>query len=61
MEADRKTMPGDTNMVPGPHFQEKTTYKVRSKVRFLGTNIFYSLELVNVIYIPMVVVFSQAG
>ncbi|KAG7965841.1 hypothetical protein I3843_08G020600 [Carya illinoinensis] len=32
MEADRKTMPGDTNMVPGPHFQEKTTYKVRSKV-----------------------------
>ncbi|XP_041022450.1 uncharacterized protein LOC121263557 isoform X3 [Juglans microcarpa x Juglans regia] len=32
MEADRKTMPGDTNMVLGPHFQEKTTYKVGSKV-----------------------------
>ncbi|XP_018836220.1 uncharacterized protein LOC109002785 isoform X1 [Juglans regia] len=32
MEADRKTMLGDTNMVPGPHFQEKTTYKVGSKV-----------------------------
>lgn len=43
MEADRKAMPGDINMVPGPHFQEKITYKVGSKVVFLVTSICYSL------------------
>jgi centromere protein O len=32
MEADRKAMPGDTNIGSGPHFQERITYKVGSKV-----------------------------
>jgi hypothetical protein len=35
MEADRKAMPGDTNIGSGPHFQERITYKVGSKVIFL--------------------------
>ncbi|KAH7524270.1 hypothetical protein FEM48_Zijuj06G0101600 [Ziziphus jujuba var. spinosa] len=32
MEADRKAMPGDANILAAPHFQEKITYKVGSKV-----------------------------
>uniref|UniRef100_A0A2P2KT27 Centromere protein O n=1 Tax=Rhizophora mucronata TaxID=61149 RepID=A0A2P2KT27_RHIMU len=32
MEADRKAMSGDTNMMPSHHFEEKITYKVGSKV-----------------------------
>nr|XP_023887985.1 uncharacterized protein LOC112000107 [Quercus suber]POE66768.1 hypothetical protein CFP56_63911 [Quercus suber] len=32
MEADRKAMPVDSNIVSGPHFQERITYKVGSKV-----------------------------
>ncbi|XP_038711399.1 uncharacterized protein LOC120005686 isoform X2 [Tripterygium wilfordii] len=32
MEADKKAMSGDSNMMPGPHFQEKITYKVGNKV-----------------------------
>lgn len=34
MEADRKAMPGDTNMSAATHFQEKTTYIFGSKVIF---------------------------
>lgn len=34
MEADRKAMPGDANILAAPHFQEKITYKVGSKVIF---------------------------
>lgn len=34
MEADRKAMPVDSNIVSGPHFQERITYKVGSKVIF---------------------------
>ncbi|KAK4558756.1 hypothetical protein RGQ29_008148 [Quercus rubra] len=32
MEADRKAMPVDSNIVSAPHFQERITYKVGSKV-----------------------------
>ncbi|XP_010246701.1 PREDICTED: centromere protein O isoform X2 [Nelumbo nucifera] len=32
MEADRKSMPGDTSMLPDPHFHGKTTYRVGNKV-----------------------------
>lgn len=32
MEADRKALPGDANIAPVPHFLEKITYKVGSKV-----------------------------
>lgn len=35
MELDRKAMPGDANMSSGPHFQERITYKVGSKVIIL--------------------------
>jgi len=34
MEADRKAMPVDSNIVSAPHFQERITYKVGSKVIF---------------------------
>ncbi|GMN39829.1 hypothetical protein TIFTF001_009065 [Ficus carica] len=32
MEVDRKAMPGDVNMLAGPHVQEKITYKAGSKL-----------------------------
>ncbi|KAH7837729.1 hypothetical protein Vadar_017329 [Vaccinium darrowii] len=32
MEAERKAMPGDTDILPGLHFHEKITYKVGTKV-----------------------------
>lgn len=35
MEVDRKAMPGDVNMLAGPHVQEKITYKAGSKVIIL--------------------------
>jgi hypothetical protein len=50
MEADRKALPGDANIAPGPHFQEKITYKVGSKVIFLVNKIFYLPELARMTY-----------
>ena len=41
MEVDRKAMPGDANMLAGPHVQEKITYKAGSKVIILE---FLSIE-----------------
>lgn len=34
MEVDRKAMVRDVNMLQGPHFQERITYKVGDKVIF---------------------------
>lgn len=36
MEAERKAMPGDTDILPGLHFHEKITYKVGTKVSIIG-------------------------
>lgn len=35
MEAERKAMPGDTDILPGLHFHEKITYKVGTKVSII--------------------------
>lgn len=61
MEADRKALPGDANIAPVPHFLEKITYKVGSKVIFLVNEIFYSLELAKVTYKMMVNVMCAHG
>lgn len=37
MEADRKAVPGEANVLAGPHVQEKITYKVGNKVLIPGT------------------------
>jgi len=34
MEADRKSMAGDTTISSGTYIQEKITYKVGNKARF---------------------------
>lgn len=38
MEADRKAMPVDANVMPAHHFEEKITYRVGTKVIFSLSN-----------------------